>query len=306
MRVHDGEQLEQATGGSNRSRTKRRAPSWLDRPRSLAVAAALSLLGSGCSLVVDPDSPQCNTDADCLARGSSFTSTVCREALCVTNEADPAQSLECTAPTSSGLATVKYSFAIQLPTSGGATVPSFEVKACQQLDVDCQEPVAGPFDVPAGTRYDFPLPQGFFGFFQLVGTGTLPALYFLPRPVVTDTVGWSPTVLSQDVLAQLAGAAGVALDPSAGMVIASVRDCSGAAIAGATVSASEERAVRYYIVNNLPVVSATATSAQGAVGFANVPASTIALNGVSASGKAFAPVSVRVKSGALSLVELRP
>jgi len=126
------------------------------------------------------------------------------------------------------------------------------------------------------------------------------------RPVVTDTVGWSPTVISKDVLAQLAAAAGVSLDPATGLVIASVRDCDGAAVAGASVTASEGRAIRYYIVNNLPVISATETSAQGAVGFANVPASTIALNGVSGSGVALPPVSVRVKSGSISLVEMRP
>ena len=40
--------------------------------------------------------------------------------------------------------------------------------------------------------------------------------------------------------------------------------------------------------------------------FRAYPNATIALNGVSRSGQAFAPVSVRVKSGSLSLVEIRP
>jgi hypothetical protein len=272
----------------------------------LTALAATSL--AGCSLVVDADTPQCATDADCAARGASFAAAACEKNLCVVRASAPAtENLECAAPTNNGLPTVKYSFAVQLPAGAGpGAATSFRVQACQQLDVDCQEPAAGPFDVAAGTSYDFPLPQGFLGFFQIVGEGTLPALYFVPRPIVTDTVGWSPTVISEEVLAQLAAAAGVSLDPASGVVIASVRDCNGAPIEGATVTASEGQAIRYYFVNNLPVLSALETSVQGAVGFANVPATTIALNGVSRSGQHFAPVSVRVKSGSLSFVEVRP
>jgi hypothetical protein len=267
------------------------------------VAVALA----GCTLLVDADSPQCESNADCAARGPGFADAVCERKACVVPARASEQDFACKAPSSSGLPTVNYSFAIQLATSAGAgAARPFRVQACQQLDVDCQTPVAGPFEVAAGTPYAFPLPQGFSGFFQIIGEGVLPALYFVPRPVVADTTGWSPTVISKEVLAQLAAAAGTSLDPASGMVIASIRDCDGTPIEGATVTASEKQVLRYYIVNNLPVLSATETSAQGAVGFASVPASTIALNGVSRSGQAFAPVSVRVKSGSLSLVEIRP
>jgi hypothetical protein len=279
-----------------------------DTKRLPLLAGLVAVALAGCTLVVDADSPQCESDSDCAVRGPGFKGAVCESKLCVVaSPSTHSESLECKAPISSGLSTVKYSFAIQLPTSGGSgAASSFRVQACQQLDVDCQAPVAGPFDVAAGALHDFPLPQGFSGFFQITGEGALPALYFVPRPVVTDTVGWSPTVLSKEVLAQLATAAGVSLDPTSGVVIASIRDCEGTPIEGATVTASEKQAIRYYIVNNLPVLSAMETSAQGAVGFASVPASTIALNGVSKTGQAFAPVSVRVKSGSLSFVEIRP
>ena len=271
---------------------------------TVLVAAALA----GCTLIVDADSPQCASNADCVARGPGFADAVCERRACVVPATVTAaeENLACKAPSSNGLATVNYSFAIQLATSGSGAAMPFRVQACQQLDVDCQTPVAGPFEVAVGTLYAFPLPQGFSGFFQIAGEGTLPALYFVPRPVVADTIGWSPTIISKEVLAQLAAAAGASLDPASGVVIASVRDCEGTPIEGATVTATEKQALRYYIVNNLPVLSETETSAQGAVGFASVPASTIALNGVSRSGQAFAPVSVRVKSGSLSLVEIRP
>jgi hypothetical protein len=279
-----------------------RAGTMLQPSITVLVAAALA----GCTLIVDADTPQCESNADCVARGPGFADAVCERRACVAPAPAAADTLICKAPSSNGLATVNYSFAIQLATSGSGAAMSFRVQACQQLDVDCQSPVAGPFEVAAGSPYAFPLPQGFFGFFQITGDGALPALYFVPRPVVADTIGWSPTVISKEVLAQLAAAAGTSLDPASGVVIASIRDCDGTPIEGATVTASEKQVLRYYIVNNLPVLSATETSAQGAVGFASVPASTIALNGVSRSGQAFAPVSVRVKSGSLSLVEIRP
>lgn len=276
-------------------------------PPRLFIAVLVATQLAGCSLIVDADAPQCESNADCAARGPRFADAVCESRVCVVSAPPGEHDLACAAPTSSGLPTVNYTFAIQAATSGAAgTATLFRARACQQLDVDCESPVAGPFEVMAGTPYAFPLPQGFSGFFQITGDGVLPALYFLPRPVVADTVGWSPTVISKEVLGQLAAAAGTSLDPASGVVIASIRDCDGTPIEGATVTASEKQVLRYYIVNNLPVLSAMETSAQGAVGFASVPASTIALNGVSRSGQAFAPVSVRVKSGSLSLVEIRP
>jgi len=129
----------------------------------LALSVALSAASaSGCSLVLDADSHQCDSDADCAARGARFTDAVCEQKLCVVR-AGPLEgkTIECVAPESNGRPTVKYSFAIQLPTGGGSAAAPFRVQACQQFDVDCQEPVAGPFEVPAGTMYDFELPQGF-------------------------------------------------------------------------------------------------------------------------------------------------
>lgn len=276
--------------------------------RQLALVGMVAALLAGCSLLVDFNGPQCDIDADCTARGAEFRGATCVRNLCVASAPAAGEAnLECAAPASNGQATVKYSFAVQVPTTttGDAATP-LRVQACQQLDVDCQAPVAGPFDVLAGTLYDFQLPQGFSGFFQITSAATLPALYFLARPVVADTIGWSPTVLSKDVVAELAAAAGVSLDPASGVVLASIRDCNGAPLAGANVTASDEQAIRYYVVNNLPVLSAMETSAQGVVGFANVPASTIAIDGVSKAGRAFPPASVRVKPGSLSLVEIRP
>ncbi len=279
----------------------------------LAAHCALgsALISAGCSLVVDAESLQCRVDADCAARGASFADTLCRQQLCVREEAVGGESTDeadgCAVAVPSGTENVTYSFATLLPIAGGPLAQSpFSIRACEQLDLDCAEPVLGAVEVLPAVTHAFELPSGFSGFFQITHPGTLPALYFMSRPVVTDTVGWSPTLLSGAILAQLAEAAGTPLDPSTGLVIASVRDCNGEALAGATVTSSAESALRYYIVNSLPVLSATETGPQGAVGFASVPASTIVLNGQTASGARLAPVSVRVRAGFISLAELRP
>lgn len=275
-------------------------------------ALGAALISAGCSLVVDAESPQCRSDADCAARGASFADTVCRQQLCVADDEAGSgdttdEPLGCAAAVPSGAENVTYSFATLLPIAGGPLAESpFSIMACEQLDLECDAPVLGAVEVPPGVTHAFELPSGFSGFFQITHPGTLPALYFMSRPVVTETVGWSPTLLSGEILAQLAGAASTPLDPNSGLVIASVRDCNGEPLSGATVASSADSALRYYIVNSLPVLSATETGPQGAVAFASVPASTIVLNGETASGARLAPVSVRVRAGFISLVELRP
>src|SRR6476646_2185220 len=97
----------------------------------LTVLVAVPL--AGCTWIVDADAPQCEVDADCAARGAGFAGAVCERQRCVVRASAQLENLECKAPSSNGLPTVKYSFAIQLPTTGGvAAATSFLVQACQQ------------------------------------------------------------------------------------------------------------------------------------------------------------------------------
>jgi hypothetical protein len=279
------------------------------RSAALAGSIALGFALFACSVIVDGNEPQCVADADCAARGTAFSGTVCRESLCVESAkgATSGDALDCGSPVSSNQPTVKYSFAAFLPTSGdGAAGAPFRVTACQQFDVECHAPVVGPLEVKPTVLTDYILPQGFNGYFQISNPATMPALYFLSRTLVADTVAWSPTVLSQDTVSRLASAAGATLSPNAGLIIAAVRDCAGNPIAGVTVSSSDGLSLRYYVVNDLPVLAATETTAQGVVGFANVPATTVVLSARTKAGKVLPPVSLRVNAGSISLVELRP
>lgn len=52
--------------------------------RGLVATLALAAAATGCSLIVDNDGNQCETDADCAARGKSFAGATCsKEKLCV-------------------------------------------------------------------------------------------------------------------------------------------------------------------------------------------------------------------------------
>src|SRR6188768_733280 len=99
-----------------------------------SITVLVAAILAGCTLIVDADSPQCVSNADCVARGPGFADAVCERRACVVPVIAAERGLACTAPSSSGLPTVNYSFAIQLATSGrpGAAT-SFRVQACQQL-----------------------------------------------------------------------------------------------------------------------------------------------------------------------------
>lgn len=277
------------------------------RPAATASFIALGFALSACSVIVDGHEPQCLADTDCAARGAAFSGTVCRESICVASASTTASNDDCGSPVASTQPTIKYSFATFLPTNGdGPAAAPFRVMACEQFDIDCHAPVVGPLEVKPTIQTDYILPQGFNGYFQISNPATMPALYFLSRTLIADTVAWSPTVLSQDTVSRLATAAGATLSPNAGLIIASVRDCAGNPIEGVTVSSSDGLSVRYYVVNDLPVLAATETASQGVVGFANVPATTVVLSARTKAGKALPSVSLRVNAGAISLVELRP
>ncbi len=47
-----------------------------------AALAAVFLASTGCSVVLKADAEQCETDADCAARGAEFAGTVCLERVC--------------------------------------------------------------------------------------------------------------------------------------------------------------------------------------------------------------------------------
>ena len=280
--------------------------------RRLLLPLSIAALLASCSVLIDVDGKQCERDADCAALSSD---SVCQKNLCVQStigsagatgaggspEADP---LVCQARETSKQPKVKYSFAPIFANPPPEPKP-FTIKACGQLDLECDNPVDGPHEVTTGEPHDFEVTPGFAGYFEIHNPDTIDALLFMGRPVVEDTVGWNVTVPNQGLVVQLAVATGEDVDPELGVVLAVARDCEARALEGVTMSNSEG-GLGFYIIGNLPNTKLTETGSQGAAGFVNIPISTTALSGVHSSGTMLGPSSVRVKPGWISLVELFP
>lgn len=278
---------------------------------------ALAVLLAACSVLIDVDQKQCARDSDCAALKGAPKGAVCVQSLCVAasnaSEAGAAgmsgaseDPLVCAPRESSQEPTVKYSFAPIFAPGGEPAEPKpFSVKACEQLDLTCDKPVYGPIDVNVGEPQDFIVPTGFNGYFEIQNPDTLGGLLFMGRPVVEDTVGWNITMPTPELVAALSAVTHEDIDPELGIILVDARDCEGRVLEGVTVTNSQG-GLGYYFLNYLPNASLTKTSPQGAAGFANVPISTTALEGVTESGKKLGPVSLRVRPHYMSFTELWP
>jgi hypothetical protein len=286
-----------------------------------AFCLAGHLLG-GCSLLIDVQNNQCGSTPDCEALGPAFAGSVCARGVCILKESnaagadgaggtdgEPGDPLVCQAPTPSETDTVVYSFApIFLAGTEPKAPQPFTVKACDQFDFDCEQPLVGPIEVTAGEPYAFELPKGtagFSGFFQIENPDTMSGLLFMGRPIVEDTVGWNVTMPSPNLVTQLAVLTGEDVDPELGLILTVARDCEARPLEGVTID-NTKGGLGYYFVMNLPDTSLGKTGPQGAAGFANVPILPTSLSGVHESGKELGPVSVRVKPHFISFAELFP
>jgi hypothetical protein len=284
---------------------------------------ALSLCGGlfgGCSLAIDVDAQQCSSTSDCEALGPAFAGTVCERNACVSRDAMAAggegaggapadDPLSCAAPEPSDSETVKFSFApIFLAGTAPADPQPFSIKACDQFDFDCEEPLVGPVDVNAGEPHEFELPKGeagFNGYFEITNPDTLGGLFFMGRPLLEDTIGWNVTMPSPGLVTLLAATTKEDVDPELGLILTVARDCNAVALEGVAVSNSKG-GLGYYFVMNVPDTSLGRTGPQGAAGFANVPLVATSLSGELESGQKLGPVSVRIKPGFISFAELFP
>jgi hypothetical protein len=278
------------------------------------ILSVIALVVSSCSALIDVDKEQCTTDNDCAALGAAFKGSVCEQNVCVRppegaagEGGGPSDPLACTPVELSSEERVKFSFApIYAAGAEPAEPKPFIIKACDQLDLECDKPVFGPLEVNAGQPQDFMVKPGFAGYFDIKNPDTVDGLLFLGRPVNQDTAGWAITMPTPQLVAGLGLATGEVLDPEKGFILAVARDCAGALLAGVTVENSKG-GLGYYFLMNLPDTTLTETKVQGAAGFANVPINTTILTGVhNASGHALGPVSVRIKAGTLSFAELWP
>jgi hypothetical protein len=285
--------------------------------RPLALAHRVSLLltmgtllyTSACSRLVDFGRQQCTTQLDCVALG--FENATCVDQVCQLPSAP--------APWSC-LNNVKWPTAGQNRVSVTVTVmdvlalkppEGMQVRICAKLDVDCQSPADGTVSFDAQGRVVATVNSGFEGYLEITAPTITPALFFVVRPVLQDTVVQNVLpVVSPQGFESIAGALRTTLDlVDYGHTYALASDCNDAPAAGVRLEIDRQTATttRYYMINNAPLGTASATDASGSGGFLNLQTGFTKITGyVSATGARIGEASFIVRAGAVSYPRVLP
>ena len=182
-----------------------------------------------------------------------------------------------------GQARVIYSF--QMVDIATRQVPrGSRARPCVLTDVQCAQP-AGPWvEIDEQGWFDLTLFQGFVGYIEIVGDGSVPTLLYLSDPLNDSTaVGYPVLSVSTDSLLALASVIGVALDPTQGLITVRAYDCQGITAPGVML-AKAGAGTPWYFVDGLPTVAAAKTTEEGMGGFANVPPGVAAVDVLTPAG----------------------
>ena len=141
------------------------------------------------------------------------------------------------------------------------------------------------------------------GYVRVLDTAHIATYAYPARPLTADTVD-NITMVTPAEFLLLANAAGITPQAGKGFIGVIVKDCTGTAIAGATVSTTPSGTVLYNLVG-VPSSSATATAADGIAYIANVAAGDVTVQ-AHASGHALRQHIVNARADAITLTEIRP
>jgi hypothetical protein len=270
-------------------------------PVTRLVSATLPLLLTtvGCTLVLDPGEPQCQTAMDCTARG--FANATCESNVCVVAHqcetamdcaalglmGDVCTNNVCVDPVWGCLGNVveatpdptkKVTITEQLTDTAQAPVTNATVDVCAKLDTTCM--MTDP-NYPKGLTPDasgsvtFTVIQGFDGFVRITAPNFVDSRVFVGRPVVAPPAVKSVRLIQTSEYSILAGTAKLTPDPTRGTAILYAVDCSGLAASGVSfsVSTGDSMSALFYLINQFPTLppSAMATDVDGFGGDFNLP-----------------------------------
>ena len=267
------------------------------------------LLASACTLLVDTSARQCASQEDCGALG--LEGMHCIERVCQMHDAIMVWGcLGNVARPASGASTVSLTIRVADVVTMQAPV-DLQAKFCPKLDVDCSHPLSGAVAFDELGRMVAQFQAGFDGYIELTSAMTMPALFFVTLPIWQDTViqNTLPVVSVENFLG-IANALGTTVDlAQLGEAYVMASDCSGAPAEGVRFEVDRQTVTtkRYYMVNNVPVGSATATDAAGSGGFLNLSSGFTSITGfVSSSGARIGEAGFIVRAGAVSYPLILP
>jgi len=257
---------------------------------------ATILIGpAGCSFLVTPSAVQCEDDQDCTELGEGL---VCDGNWCVVDpgtadaesggtvnvETGGSQNDDASVedvrwscvdpdamdppPTELGDSNITYSITIadtltQLPP------PGLVVTACNTLDRECVAPVVDDIHPGPDGIVRAEVPINFAGFFRVLSDSTIPAMLYIDRPLVVDTVADAMFLIGELPFAALIEAEGLSVDPSLGHLLLKSFDCESQLAPGVSFT-SDRGGTPFAFADGLPTPGETVTDAQGAGGFINV------------------------------------
>jgi len=266
--------------------------------------ATLSVAGSACSLTLNSDRVQCQTDYDCSARGPTYASFVCSHSICAP---DPTWSCLDGANTDALPTGTVHVVLTTVDLLSEKPIPGVRLTLCAKLDATCLLPIAQYQSDQAG-ELDVEMPAGFDGYFQTEGDGLYPMLFFPPNTRKQRAPGKLPMVANAffgTMFSQVGGP--VTSDRTA--IMTTALDCNGNPAAGVTLSTlqADDRTVGYFIQGGLPSQAPTTTDGSGEGGFVNVKqGSAVITSTIAATNRLIGTVAVQTRSGYLTLVLVMP
>ncbi len=239
----------------------------------------LAATQSGCSLVLADDITQCQTDADCSAKGAAAATTVCQANRCVASEPAMMTGWECLGKLEPIRTDAKRSVNLNLrltdlKTSG---LTGLAVNYCYSLDPACTPINAEDAYSDADGQVSLEVPWGLHGIVIITGDANIvPTLVYIDPPPTAPTNAITIPILDVDTVALMSLLTGKLVDPETGMVLLSTSDCTlqyNPLTPGVSyeLDSPGENTVQFYLVNQQPDTSATQTGANSVGGFANVP-----------------------------------
>lgn len=316
--------------------SRRRLPELTVQNCPALLVAVFSLLGSGCSRLVDSDTLQCSSDPDCEQRGGSFAGSKCVDNFCRPAEQTASQcsiDQDCTqrggnfvgsacvegvcqgpwtcldsvvwpASTSSSV-TVTMNFSDIIT---GQPVSGVSSQACHKLDTTCASPVLRDLVSDSAGRVTFTIQSGFDGYLQSTSTGIMPFLYFFYPPLTSNRDIPAVPILQESALATFATLAGGTVMPNRGHALARAYNCLGKTAEGVRMSSpeSDTDTTPFYMIKGIPSTKHSATDSSGNGGLLNLPPGTATLTGRLENGNTMGTLSVLTVAGRISYTALVP
>lgn len=322
-----------------REQTVRHSRSW--RASGAAWSALVSLAVGGCSLIVDSEKQQCETDkqcsdkfgaesgltctqglcepagckrdADCVALGVGYESALCVDGACEQPSAVSEPAEWACLDTAREPMSLPGPFVVTMQLTHMVTMSKLKgvnARLCRALDVTCDAPEETTVSDNSG-QVTLNVTATFRGYVALDTPGLMPTLYFFNPAIDHDqdlgAIQMGPAAVGVGLSEQ--AMASPKQQPDRGIVLMSAYDCQSGFAPGISFASSnvDVQTNIFYAIGTFPNVSATETDPDGYGGFINALPGAMTIEGKrAADGRSVGQISVLVKPGALTVTRMVP